>query len=227
MIVTSPTHRWLKEALGKCDGSIAICSPYVGAYLNEMVGVVDNDFASRASDLEAVRGIAKRTGGVLSLSSLHAKVYVIGLDRALVTSANGTFSGMYRNRECGVEITKQDQVSKLRKLIHTGFGTRPKPKLWTAEDLEQLVPSVEALRAALPKVVRREPAAPEMTPIIRLRRAELSRVVETFTGWLRLTLEGISRLGLEEFSMEQVYQICSPLAAASFPANHHVRELHK
>ena len=169
-------------------------------------------------------GIAQRTGGILSLSSLHAKVYIVGTDRALVTSANATFSGMHRNRECGVEITKGGEIARLRDLIDTGFGSSPKPKFWTGDELEELRSSVEALRATLPKAIRREPAAPETAPIIRLRRRELSRVVGTFGGWLRLTLEGILQLPSETFSMEEVYRTCAPLAATAFPANQHVRE---
>ena len=108
MIVTSPTHNWLEEALAHRSGAVTICSPYVGDYLKKAVSTLDrsvpltlltrtllSDFATRASDLDAVHGIAQRTGGILSLSSLHAKVYIVGTDRALVTSANATFSGMH------------------------------------------------------------------------------------------------------------------------------------
>ena len=115
MIITSPTDQWLRESLRHCNESFAVSSPYVGAYLRDMVSKLDEeitttlltrtlltDFASRASDLEAVHSLAQRTKGILSLSLLHAKVYVIDNRRALVTSANATFSGMHRNRECGV-----------------------------------------------------------------------------------------------------------------------------
>lgn len=237
MIVTSPTHRWVTQAFAYCVEPIAISSPYVGDYLKQAIAALDgslpvrlltrtllSDFASRASDLDAVHGIAERAGGILSLSSLHAKVYIVGTSRALVTSANATFSGMHRNRECGVEITDSNEVIRLRALIDSGFGTSPRPKLWTADELKELRPSVEALRATLPKVTKREQTALEMAPVIRLRRRELSRVVETFSGWLRLTLEGISQLESDTFNIEEVYQICLPLAKTVFPANQHVRE---
>jgi phosphatidylserine/phosphatidylglycerophosphate/cardiolipin synthase-like enzyme len=126
-----------------CRRSIAVASPYVGDYLCKAVAQLETDiyvtlltrtlitdFASGASDLEAVRVLAERSRGVLSLSSLHAKVYVVNDRSALVTSANATFSGMHRNRECGVQINTRREISKLRHLIESGFGAIPKPQLW-------------------------------------------------------------------------------------------------
>ena len=111
MIVVSPTDRWLTAAFKECSSSLAVASPYVGAYLNQALRNLRKDisvtlltrtrladFATNASDLEAVYQVAKRSGGVFSLSLLHAKVYIIDQRKALVTSANATFSGMHRNR---------------------------------------------------------------------------------------------------------------------------------
>lgn len=237
MIIVSPTDEWLKPAFGSASGSVTISSPYVGDYLSKAIlGLSDevkvrlltktllSDFASRASDLDAVQRIAERAGGIYSLSSLHAKVYVIGTNRALVTSANATFSGMYRNRECGVEITDNSEVGELRALVQSGFGVKPAPKLWSSLDLEELREPVEALRATLPKVVRKQPAPPEAAPFIRLRRREFASVVSTFGGWLRLTLDGISQLPPETFTMDDVFRVCAPLAVSMFPTNQHVRE---
>src|SRR5438034_10577945 len=135
MIIISPTDRWLSDSLRRCHESFIVSSPYVGTYLQDAGSRLDQriaitvltrtlltDFASNASDLEAVHALAQRTQGVLSLSSLHAKVYVIDRHKALVTSANATFSGMHRNRECGVEITTRREIDHLRNLIKSGFG---------------------------------------------------------------------------------------------------------
>jgi hypothetical protein len=159
MIVVTPTDKWLKTTLSECNKSFSVSSPYVGTYLQEVVSNLDGDisvtlltrtiladFASNASDLGAVQALASRTGGVLSLSSLHAKVYVIDNKHALITSANATFSGMYRNRECGFEITRRKDVESLHNLIETGFGTVPKPQVWTVDDLDELREPVERLR---------------------------------------------------------------------------------
>jgi Dam-replacing HTH domain/PLD-like domain len=237
MIVTSPTDRWLRAALDDCRTALLVSSPYVGGYLREIVAQLERnisftlltrtllaDFATHASDLEAVRALAVRSGGVLSLSSLHAKVYVIDKRRALITSANATLSGMYRNRECGFEIKRRDDVQRLADLIDSGFQSRPKPEIWTADDLDELREPVESLRSALPRVTTIAQAAIEAPPRIQLRRRQFARLIESLSGWLQLTMEGISRIGSDVFSMNDVLTACAPLAAARYPDNRHVRE---
>jgi hypothetical protein len=237
MIVVTPTDKWLKTALTKCNKSFSVSSPYIGDYLGKAVSNLDSnvsitlitrtlltDFASNASNLDAVRGLAARAGGILSLSSLHAKVYVIDSKRALITSANATFSGMYRNRECGFEITRRKDVNSLHKFIETGFGTVPKPQLWSIEDLDELREPVEQLRAALPRVALLREQAIEAPPRVRLQPKQYHRLVESFSGWLQLTMEGISRIPSDTFTMNEVLAACVPLAVSRYPDNRHVRE---
>ena len=237
MIVVSPTDRWLKSALENCSSSLAVSSPYVGKYLDDAVSQLGpevavtlltrtllGDFASKASDLDALHTLAERIGGILSLSSLHAKVYVVDKKRALITSANATFSGMYRNRECGVEIKNGGAINTLRGLIRSGFGSTPRPQLWTADDLNELRKPVETLRAALSRVTTLREAAIEAPPRVRLQRRQLTRLVESFSGWLQLTMEGISQIPSDTFTMSEVFAACAPLAASRFPENRHVRE---
>jgi hypothetical protein len=237
MIVISPSDTWLKEALADCTKSFSVASPYVGAYLRDAVSKLDEeitmtlltrtlltDFASSASNLEAAHSLAQRAQGVLSLSSLHAKVFVIDDRRALVTSANATFSGMHRNRECGVEIRMRRDIKHLRDLIESGFGTTPRPQLWTADDLAELREPVEALRSALPRVATLREAAIEAPPRVQLQRRQFDRFLENLSGWARLTMEGIARIPSDTFTMDQVLAACAALAAARYPDNRHVRE---
>lgn len=237
MIVVSPTDRWLKDAFACCRRSVAVASPYVSSYLSKSVSALPHeigvtlltrtlltDFASKASDLEAVRAVAERTGIILSLSSLHAKVYVVDDRLGLVTSANATASGMFRNRECGIEVKNTKQNAELRRLIQHGFGSDQRPQAWTADDLELLREPVERLRAVLSKTTRLQKEAAEAPPRILLSKRDYSRIIEGFTGWLRLTMEGIARIGKDVFGMDDVLAACAPLAAAEFPDNRHVRE---
>jgi hypothetical protein len=182
------------------------------------------DFASNASDFDAVHAVAERVGGILSLSSLHAKVYVVDKKCALITSANATFSGMYRNRECGVEINNRGDVKTLRDFIESGFGSSPRPQLWTAADLNELREPIETLRAALSRITTLRDAAIEAPPRVRLQRRQLARLIESFSGWLQLTMEGVSRIPSETFTMNDVFTACAPLAKSRFPENRHVRE---
>ena len=237
MIVVSPTDRWLKSALQDCKSSLSISSPFIGAYLNAAIANLEDnisiklltrtvltDFARNASDFDAVYSLAEKIGGVLSLSSLHAKVYVIDNKRALVTSANATFSGMHRNRECGFEVMSRNDIRELDRLIDSGFGSTPRPQLWTVEDLEELRAPVQRLRSALPRAAILPEPATEAPASIQLSRRQYDRLVESFSGWLQLTMEGLSRIPSEMFTMDQVVAACAPLALARYPNNRHVRE---
>jgi len=147
------------------------------------------DFASNASDLEALRALAERAGSILSLSSLHAKVYVIDNKRALITSANATYSGMYRNRECGYQLKKKTEIRKLHSLLLAGFGSSPQPQLWTAQDLDDLRDPVEKLRAAIARPIVLQSSDIELPPRFELRQRDYSRLINSFSGWLQLTLQ--------------------------------------
>ncbi|MDQ2867900.1 MAG: phospholipase D-like domain-containing protein [Verrucomicrobiota bacterium] len=182
------------------------------------------DFAVGASDLDAVCNVAERSGGVLSLSSLHAKVYVIDKRKALVTSANATYSGMYRNWECGIEVTARAQVDTLVQSLHSGFGCPKEPVFWTLQDLIQLRGSVEVLRSAFPKSTRKRERASDRPQKLSLRRPEMEKFSRSLTGWLQLTLDGVLRIPAEIFSMQQVFDSCAPLAILRYPGNRHVRQ---
>ena len=182
------------------------------------------DFASKASDLKALRALAERAGGILSLSSLHAKVYLIDNKRALITSANATHSGMHRNRECGYQLTSASEIRALRRMLLAGFGKSPQPQLWTVQDLDELREPVEKLRAALPRPIVLQAADLEAPRRVELRPRDYSRLINSFSGWLQLTLEGVSRIKSNTFSMDDVFAACAPLAVDRFPDNRHVRE---
>ena len=145
------------------------------------------DFASKASDLKALRALAERAGGILSLSSLHAKVYLIDNKRALITSANATHSGMHRNRECGYQLTSASEIRALRRMLLAGFGKSPQPQLWTVQDLDELREPVEKLRAALPRPIVLQAADLEAPRRVELRPRDYSRLINSFSGWLQLS----------------------------------------
>lgn len=59
------------------------------------------DFAEGVSDMSALRLLLDRGAQVRGVRNLHAKVYVFGSSRAIVTSANLTDSALLRNHEFG------------------------------------------------------------------------------------------------------------------------------
>lgn len=245
MLIVSPTAEWLNKAAERCSCSLSISSPYVGKFLHDLAQKVAPqvrvklltrtlllDFASGASDLEAVIALSKRCElsghgfGVSSLSSLHAKVYLIDDKHALVTSANATFSGMYRNRECGIAVDEPNDVRELTTLVESGFGSTSPPRGWTFADLETLRQPVEALKSTLPATLRssrheQETGAPSR---VELRSSDFNRFLGNVQGWTRLALEGMARIKADQFGMAEMVQACEPLVRERYPNNQHPRE---
>lgn len=61
-----------------------------------------NDFAEGVSDIEALRMLLDAGAGVRGIQNLHAKLYIFGASRAIITSANLTRAALTRNQEFGV-----------------------------------------------------------------------------------------------------------------------------
>jgi type II restriction enzyme len=59
---------------------------------------------------------------------------------------------------------------------------------------------------------------------VELPRRQFYKLIESFSGWLQLTLEGIAKIESNVFTMEQVWVACSPIAQNRFPQNRHSRE---
>ncbi len=70
------------------------------------------DFAEGVSDIEALRLILDAGGAVRGVRGLHAKLYIFGTGRAIITSANLTGAALTANREFGV-VTEDNAAIKL------------------------------------------------------------------------------------------------------------------
>ena len=225
MIVVSPTDRWIRKAFGECRRELRVASPFVGGYLRDRIDELTSnvqvtlltrtllsDFAGRASDLDAVCAIAAKASQVLSLNSLHAKVYIVDHRQALITSANATFSGMYRNAECGIALGKRSQIRELVQTFAGAFGASHVAKPWTLDELQSLQGPVALLRKALPGMPR-TPSAADQPPRLAFRPSILRKLIEEFSGWPRLTLEGVIGIGKPVFTLDEVWTTSAPLIA--------------
>ena len=73
-----------------------------------------NDFAQGVSDIAALRMFVKANARVRGVRNLHAKLYIFGTSRAIITSANLTEAALRRNHEFGTVVTGAAQVEKCR-----------------------------------------------------------------------------------------------------------------
>ena len=231
--VTTPTGGWLRESLKTCRSRLLVASPYVNdafaqllseAYPTVKTTLVTKtdlrDFAIGSSNLETLCNLANQGVHILSLTGLHAKVYVFDRSRALITSANATWSGLLRNREFGVAVSEPSAVSQIASLVLTGLGADIPPKKVSASELSKLRHPVEALRSSVPNIPPvKVPDTPEVLQDASFQLPDGGDFVKTFTGWTRLTLECVLSLPNDTFSLSDMYAVCTPIAERRYPRN--------
>lgn len=140
-IVTTPTLNWLTERAKGCRSRLLIGCPYVN---NAIIGLTKEasqdvsrilvtktdlrDFAIGASNLDSLCALARDGVAIHSLTNLHAKIYVFDDSSALVTSANATYGGMYRNLECGLGTNDSRVAGRLAESLLSGLGSSKPPQ---------------------------------------------------------------------------------------------------
>ena len=70
------------------------------------------DFADRVSDVAALQELLEVDAGVRGIRNLHAKLYLFGKKRAIITSCNLTEAALSRNHELGMVTTDGTIIQK-------------------------------------------------------------------------------------------------------------------
>ena len=104
----------ISDALSTDSSHVRIISPFIKesaiknllAHKPHKLQVITRfnlaDFSAGVSDVAALRELNQADAQVRGIKNLHAKLYVFGSTRAVVTSANLTHAGLNRNFELGV-----------------------------------------------------------------------------------------------------------------------------
>ena len=120
-LVDKGWERELRTAFKRNRGEIRIVCPFIKLSTvkrlfpsnQKSIRVVTrfslSDFSEGVSDLDALRELLERGAAVRGVVNLHAKLYLFGGNKGIVTSANLTESALTRNREFGL-ITEDSGV---------------------------------------------------------------------------------------------------------------------
>lgn len=244
-IVTTPTFGWLAKRAKACDSRVIIGCPYVNDAIIDLNREVApdvartlitktdlRDFAMGSSNLDSLCALARDGVAVHSLANLHAKIYVFDESSALVTSANATYGGMYRNQECGLATSDRRVVGQLVESLLSGLGASKPPQRKGIGELESLYDPLQAIKVSLPQHIRRTSLQdgvstdiPDTSTIDATFSISSERdLLSGFKGWLNLTLRGVLQMRESEFDIQELYDVCSPMAASEYPNNRHVRQ---
>lgn len=113
-LVDSGWDRVLREARATDHSELRIICPFIKNSVAErllhrsrpqLIQVITrfdlNGFSDSVSDLSALRLLLENGAEIRGVKNLHAKLYLFGKSRVIVTSANLTESGLSRNHEFG------------------------------------------------------------------------------------------------------------------------------
>lgn len=233
-IVTTPSNDWLLQRAKNCKSTMLVASPYVNDGILGLAQAVKDsvsktlvtrtdlrDFAIGSSNLDTLCSLSRAGFTVRSLSDLHAKIYIFDGSAALVTSANATYSGMYRNRECGLGTRNVSLVNRLTRSLMRGLGANRPPRVMPLDELESLYIPLGTIKATLPPEVP-IPAINAPTSDAVYSITDNETLLKGFGGWLRLTLQGVLAMPPNQFRMDDLLGVCAPLASRQYPRNHHV-----
>lgn len=244
-IITTPTFDWLAERAETCDSRIVIGCPYVNDAIKDLNRKISpdvartlitktdlRDFAVGSSNLDSLCALARDGVSVHSLANLHAKIYVFDNSSALVTSANATYGGMYRNQECGLATNDRRVVEELAQCLLSGLGASKPPKKKGIRELESLYISLRAIKVSVNKpthpVLLEDSISTDNTGTSTIGAtfsvSSESELLSGFKGWLNLTLRGVLEMQEREFDIQELHDVCKPMATTEYPRNRHVRQ---
>lgn len=219
-----------------CQSRMLVASPYVNDAVVNLTDLTPSivaktvvtrtdlrDFRVGASNLDSLRTLAQNGVKIRSLHNLHAKVYVFDEASALVTSANATFGGMRRNRECGLATEDRQSVRNLADLLLNGFGSEKPPPVISYAELNRLRSALPLIDVVLPEIPANGTLVeklPETEAAFAIPNTE--QLLAQFTGWLRLTLRGVLEMPESGFGMQQLFAVCEPVATVEYPNNRNV-----
>jgi len=197
-VLTSGWDSALAALAANAHRELVLCSPFVGedgvrlicehispsfarnGHLTFVTNLSVRNVCDLATDPRAVRTLCDSVSRsrVYHLPGLHAKAYVADDDVAVVTSANLTAGGVFRNFECGVEVREKTCVSSVRHAIscYADLGALVPPDRLASycSALTAIIDQVTLARQSAQSAVRRQFSRllrPVEDDLLRLRLA--------------------------------------------------------
>lgn len=226
-LVKTPTLETFMNLVKNCDHEMILCAPFIKNQIicdiiknkkscSKMTVITASNisnFIQSSSDLSAIKTLLKHNITVINYQDLHAKIYLFDSTKALITSANLTYSGMNHNYEYGVLIDKDEksmeQIEKdFIEMLDSKFsGEFDSIKI---EDIEKAISKIEKSHYFIKEING------ENTLIVD----DLESIFSTMTPWQKDIFLIISSLN-NEFSLKEIYEFKNILSK-KHPKNNNI-----
>lgn len=225
-LVKTPTADTFYSLVSACQKEMILCAPYIKmesikeiirkkqkeSRITVITSANLSNFIQGSSDLSAIKFLLDNDATVLNYQDLHAKIYLFDNSKALITSANMTYSGMYHNYEYGVLIDKNDTIIDK---IETDFiemmddQNSGEYDLNKISDIEKTIKSIELKGQYEIKEIKGD-----NTLIVD----DISFIIDGLSSWKKDVLLVVKDVLNEEFTLKELYQF-KDIFAVKHPNN--------
>lgn len=123
-LLKNPTESIFMSLLSSAKDEVLLCAPFIKKDIiqnilknkkntTKLIVITTcniSSFIRKASDIEAIEVLLDKGIKVYNHQHLHAKVYSFDCEKAIITSANLTYSGMNKNYEYGILVDDKETV---------------------------------------------------------------------------------------------------------------------
>ncbi len=202
------TKNWLNYFLDsvKKAESISLISPFIsGSVVNHLLDNIDdkkvrlitrynlNDFKSNVSSLSALKRMVQEGVRIRGIQGLHSKTYIFKNYSMIVTSANFTHSGFFKNYEFGVRIIDKEKINQSLDYFN---------KLWDFGETDLTVSDIKEWEVE----IRESPANTHSNKLNNYGKLQISPTIKNKKAFIKFFGEAETRESLKFDNREQMKQ---------------------
>ena len=222
-LVPSQSENVFMSLLSNSRDNIFLCSPFVkeptikkvmankpsGVPLKMLSRMRLDTFAQGSSDLNAFKILLDNGVDLFNDPALHAKVYLFDSEKAIVSSANLTPSGFYRNDEVGLLVDDPSVVSSLQSRFKFLLS---RSSSFTNADLKFFENSIPASGTS---------GGPIDEDLLPYASSQISGLLNGYEKEIFDFLD--AKLIIPDFKLADAYQ-AEHLLSRIYPNNHHIKD---
>lgn len=229
-LIKTPTANVFYELVSECNNKMVLCAPFIkkesvnqilkkkkgSSKLTVITSSNISNFIQKSSDLSAIRQLLENDATVLNYQDLHAKIYLFDNEKVLITSANITYSGMYRNYEYGVLVSEEDTImNQVEKDFNVMMDNKNAGEynLNKINDIENSIRNIESHKYRIKEIDG------DNTLVID----NIKTLLTNMSTWTRDVFLIINSLPDTAFTLKDLYQHKEELSR-KHPNNHFIEE---
>jgi hypothetical protein len=225
-IIKNPFQENLLEQTKLSTSNVILCAPYVKqdlitkilinkpykTTLSLITKISLANFASKASDIEAIEKVITTNNKAFNKSDLHAKIYSFDDRKAIITSGNLSYSGTVSNFEYGVGVDNQELIKEIHRDLNEIIENSDTSTITmqTLHDMKKLIMDFKIQNNVI--FVNGEDGAITTSLVDKIKDNS------TLTQWQKNLLNLILNIKTQTFELSDLYQL-KTLLQTYYPNN--------